>query len=282
MDRASAETRFQLGWRAAERGWLDEDGVRTGLVRQRVLMKVVGSTAGSGHRGTLVAMNAPTQESRLPMHRPTTHAAASLALLVTFAVSCAGGGGPRLVIPGGEGSFAASVEYDHERDEPSLLTSAFVVCIDRPGEVRITDVRFDHVVGDLQVSDFGVVPHGTRFDYPEDARKVRLRELGFSGGPVVVDTVCPEQLTEEEQLQYHPQWFSDVGIEFIKPHRGNARGMTLVLVYDSAGREREVRQGFELVLCGPDDSPEPGEFPPEVCAPWPIERYETGEELPVG
>ena len=29
MDRAAAETRFQLGWRAAERGWLSEDAPGT-------------------------------------------------------------------------------------------------------------------------------------------------------------------------------------------------------------------------------------------------------------
>jgi hypothetical protein len=106
-------------------------------------------------------------------------AAVSLMLLVMLAGACTGGGHPRLVIPGGEGSYVAGTsEYYYGQDEPFTLVNAFVLCIDRPGEVTLTDVRFAHNVGDLRVDDFAVAPHGTlRDDHPEMPR----RQLSASG-----------------------------------------------------------------------------------------------------
>jgi hypothetical protein len=206
-------------------------------------------------------------------------AAMTLTLLAMLAAACTAGGAPRLVIPGGEGSYVAGTsEYYYGPDEPFSLVNAFVLCIDRPGEVTLTDVRFDHNVGDLRVDDFAVAPHGTlRDDHPEDAPQAALSEWGFDSDPPVVTTVCPEELTEEESQRFHPQSYSDIGIEFSKPHEGSARGMTLVLVYESGNRQREVRLGLEVILCGLEDSPDPGDSPPDVCDFWPMERYEAGE-----
>jgi hypothetical protein len=98
---------------------------------------------------------------------------------------------------------AGTSEYYYGQDEPFTLVNAFVLCIDRPGEVTLTDVRFAHNVGDLRVDDFAVAPHGTlRDDQPEDAPKAALSEWGFDSDPPVVATVCPDELTEEESQRF--------------------------------------------------------------------------------
>jgi hypothetical protein len=158
-----------------------------------------------------------------------------------------------------------------------LLIGVVRPCIDRPGEVTITNVEFEHLDDNLRVEAFAtkplVHPEWPDEDWPEwvdrdwESNYSELWELGFTPGAVGVDAVCYSEKDQRalerlrspaartEMLAESPP-VAILGMQLVKETDATARGAIIKITYTSGGRRYTHRTGFELVLCGLEVDPE--------------------------
>lgn len=140
--------------------------------------------------------------------------------------------------------------WHHPADVAFVLRNEIRVCLDRPGEVEITDVEFRDSFGGLSVDDFGVVDISdyagldTPIGHP-------LVAHGFDSGPAVVEVACPLE-RYPPTAEFVPN--AALGIEISKPSGERAGGRDLMISYQTPTGERgALVWPLEFVLCGEDE-----------------------------
>lgn len=118
-----------------------------------------------------------------------------------------------------------------------------VVCLTRPGQVRVDAVTARDAIGGLQVTDFALRPN------PVLRHRVGLRDsrrpldaTGFRGDHIA-SLRCSRRTQRGEEL----------GLEVSKSSEGNARSTGWVLHYRWHGKPKRLTIPMRLVLCADPD-----------------------------
>jgi hypothetical protein len=204
---------------------------------------------------------------------------------VLIATACAG---PHPRIPEGHGGWSGSMDADVAAGV-LVLVGEIRLCIDRPGEVTVTNVDFEHLDGDLRVEAFAtkplIHPHWPEEDWPEwvdpdwDSKDTRLWDVGFDPEAVGVDAVCYTEEdekalarltspTERTTMLAESPPVVILGIQIAKETDATARAATIRVTYESGGRTHTHRIGYELILCGVGVDPDSEECDFRYGAPY--------------
>ncbi|MFY0406939.1 hypothetical protein [Solicola sp. PLA-1-18] len=141
-----------------------------------------------------------------------------------------------LVSPGAAGTnrFVAS-----SQPETSYVVEGLDVCLDRPGDVTITDVSFVTNQGGARVTAWGVRPQlATRGADPSQPSTLGRRG-GFERRDVTRTCGAPTDSSE-------------LALEVRKSAPGLGRGLDLRITYDTGLFTRELEVEMDVVLCGPE------------------------------
>jgi hypothetical protein len=184
--------------------------------------------------------------------RPIRLVRAAAGCLVVLAVTggCAGEP-PR--IPSAEG-WSGWVEGDVPAGH-FPLSDEIRLCVDRPGEINVMDVSFEHSEGGVYIESFAVRPvtpeHGQW--PPRVTQAETLWDLGFTPGETRISAVCDDRSRPASNEGGRPvdgAGAATLGLQVVKPTDGTGRGTIVRVTYRSGGREYVHRIGFELILCG--------------------------------
>ena len=174
-----------------------------------------------------------------------TGARRSMLVTATVLAAVVGGGlgarayhnsGPHLLSLGASGAspYVASAAAD----TPYVL-DGIDLCLDEPGEVEITDVRFLNMRGRVEVLAWGVRPVFARIGaYPSLSR--RLTDLPEYDRRTPVAAPCRTTVDNPE-----------MAIEVSKARRQMTYADELVIEYRTGWHERELILDFSVTLCGP-------------------------------
>ncbi|MBB1245641.1 hypothetical protein GL263_19050 [Streptomyces durbertensis] len=143
------------------------------------------------------------------------------------------------------GTHGAGVSVLNRAANAPYSAHHLTLCLDRPGSVNITDVSFEHVEGGLQVEAFATRKAVWNTDGSADGP---LSEINYDPSETRVATVCDDRAGKDEDGLP-----TQLALQLNKPTDATARGVNLVLRYESAGRTHTHRVDFELVLCRGDD-----------------------------
>lgn len=134
-----------------------------------------------------------------------------------------------------------------EPDVP-LSMGSIILCLDRPGDVTITDVAPLHPVGTITVQTFAVRPSPFMRTPPGLALGDDIGPLGKFGfhGNHVVPIVCDSRKGAGYEL----------GLQITKPTRRPAAAAGWIVTYTSHGKLYHVQVPPEVKLCSEESADE--------------------------
>ncbi|WP_285710433.1 hypothetical protein [Microtetraspora sp. NBRC 16547] len=171
-----------------------------------------------------------------------------------MAIAGCASGGPQLSIGGnlqtgetGE-TGAAGVTLPNTIAHQPYSLGGWVMCLDRPGAVRIEKAELIHPDGDIRLAAFSSRLQSADHPMLGNANEP-LTSLGFPAQSPAVTRTCSRP--GEDPGQGWPR--TELGLQYTKDSDATARAEGIRLIYISAGERRTVDFFLSVELCAPND-----------------------------